>query len=275
MKRNTKSTAESFAEYGALAYTNPKMPIVYGPMESRRLGTVLGINLLGEGQKVCSFDCPYCDLGPTTLRLNKLKTGAQFPSLADLESALKENLQTAHQSSQKINALVLSGNGEPTLHPLFPEAVDLILKARSLYMPGTPVSVLTNGANLETRKIVEALNKLDSRMVKVDAGNERVFKFMNSPLVRSSITKVISGIHNLNDVTIQSFFIQGIVDNTQAADIEDWIEVIGLIKPKAVHIHGMSRVPAARGLIAPDEDTLYSIASKLERRTQIRSLVFP
>jgi wyosine [tRNA(Phe)-imidazoG37] synthetase (radical SAM superfamily) len=144
-----------------------------------------------------------------------------------------------------------------------------------LYLPGVPVSILTNGANLDTRKIVDAMNKLDERMVKVDAGNERVFKRLNSPLVRVSITKVISCIHSLKDVIIQSFFVQGAVDNTQAADIEDWIEVIGLIKPKAVHIHGMNRMPASRGLKAADEDTLYMIASKLERRTHIRSLVFP
>lgn len=36
---------------------------VFGPVNSRRLGTSLGINLLPNDGKVCSFDCIYCEVG--------------------------------------------------------------------------------------------------------------------------------------------------------------------------------------------------------------------
>ena len=36
---------------------------VFGPVQSRRLGVSLGINLLPADGKVCSFDCIYCDCG--------------------------------------------------------------------------------------------------------------------------------------------------------------------------------------------------------------------
>lgn len=266
---------ESFTEYESLQYTKPVTGIVYGPYASRRLGNSLGINLLGDGQKVCSFDCPYCDLGRTEIRLNRLKADALFPSLESIESALREGFLKSHQSVPKADHIAISGNGEPTLHPFFPDAMDLIVKARDTYLPSTKIIVFTNGANLDIRRVADALNRADERFLKFDAGNDRVFKEINSPLVRSSLSKILCGVRLLKDVVIQSFFVQGTVDNTIPGDIEDWMEVIGLVKPKAVHIHGMSRVPAVSGLKRCDEDTLYTISSRLERRTQIRSLVFP
>ena len=34
---------------------------IFGPVHSRRLGVSLGINLLPDDGKVCSFDCIYCE----------------------------------------------------------------------------------------------------------------------------------------------------------------------------------------------------------------------
>ena len=39
--------------------------IVYGPVHSRRLGLSLGINVLPRHQKVCTFNCSYCQYGWT------------------------------------------------------------------------------------------------------------------------------------------------------------------------------------------------------------------
>ena len=36
---------------------------VFGPIHSRRLGTSLGINLMPNDGKICSFDCLYCEAG--------------------------------------------------------------------------------------------------------------------------------------------------------------------------------------------------------------------
>ena len=36
---------------------------IYGPIHSRRLGMSLGINLMPNDGKICSFDCLYCEAG--------------------------------------------------------------------------------------------------------------------------------------------------------------------------------------------------------------------
>lgn len=247
--------------------------ITYGPIDSRRFGKVIGINILGTENKVCSFDCGYCDLGSTQMRLNRLKRDVKFPTPEEVTEALNSTFRDIHENGPAINAISIAGNGEPTLHPDFPEVIDAILAARDRWLPGKPVQILTNGANLDTRKISEALNKLDERIVKIDAGNEKTFKAVNAPLSRTTLARVLAGLRNLKDVVVQSLFIQGIVDNTKPSDIDDWIEVIAIVKPKMVHIHGMSRQPAIPGFLRCDEDTLYTIASRLERKTQIKSIV--
>ncbi len=42
-----------------------KSGIIYGPVYSRRLGISLGINLLGNEEKICTFNCKYCKCGWT------------------------------------------------------------------------------------------------------------------------------------------------------------------------------------------------------------------
>ena len=36
---------------------------IFGPINSRRLGSSLGVNLSPNDGKVCSFDCVYCEAG--------------------------------------------------------------------------------------------------------------------------------------------------------------------------------------------------------------------
>lgn len=262
-------------EYAALALRDSKMPVVYGPIKSRRFGLSLGLNILSDEKKACSFNCGYCDLGKSEVRLNKIKSEISFLSLDQLQIELRNGLAQHRAHTEKIESLLLSGNGEPTIYPLFPEAVAEILKARNEFLPDAKISILTNGAHLDSRKIVEALNLLDDRIVKIDVGNEKLFKAMNAPLSRASLSSLISNMKSLKDFSVQAMFVQGAIDNTLPADLEDWIEVLGLLRPKKVHIHTINRVPSQTGLKPVDEDTLYTIASRLERRTQIKSLVFP
>ncbi len=263
-------------EYAALLLREQKsMPAVYGPVQSRRFGFALGVNLLGEGKKACSFDCAYCDLGRTEVRLNKLKSEISFPTFEDLTRQLDEGFSKARVGTEKIKTILISGNGEPTLHPMFSEIVDLLLKMRATYLPDTEIVLVTNGAHFDSRKVYEAANKLDQRVLKIDVGNEKSFKALNSPLSRSNLSSVIRHARHLKDFIVQAMFVHGSLDNTTNTDLDDWIEVLGLIRPKLVHIQTISRVPATSGLKALDEDSLYTIASKLERRTQIKSLVFP
>lgn len=262
------------SEYENLNYLDHSWDLIYGPVESRRYGRSLGINLLGS-QKACSFDCVYCELGRSELRMNQIKKDLNFADLGDLKKRLTERIRVLNAKEDTyFDSIVLSGNGEPTLYPHFYDAVEIIMAAQQELCPDAKVVALTNAAHLDNKKVVAGLNSLDERVVKVDAGNVQLFKRLNNPLIRGDLDKVLAGIRRLDDCVVQSMFIQGAIDNTRNEHIEEWIEVVGMIRPKSVQIYTLDRVPASSDLKKVDEDTLHVIASKLKRRTQIESIVF-
>lgn len=248
--------------------------LVYGPVQSRRLGLSLGINILGP-VKLCSYDCGYCDLGPSEVRLNQLKKSDAFPAPAEIEEALRKRLRELKQENLKPDHLTLSGNGEPTLHTDYAEVVQKILQVRQDFLPTTKVVALSNGAQLDNKKVVMGLNLLDERLIKFDAGSDQMLKRINGPLVRTNVARLLSGIRKLKDVVLQSMFVQGAVNNATSEHLEEWVEAVAMVAPKAVHICGLNRPTVDPRITPVDEDTLYTVASKLKRRCETEILVFP
>ena len=115
--------------------------LVFGPISSRRLGKSLGVNLMPEIGKICSFDCIYCECGwnPENKRTNKL------PKKEVYEITLEERLKELVGTEMEPDSITFSGNGEPTLHPDFAEIIDITLRLRNQYIPNAKISVLTNG----------------------------------------------------------------------------------------------------------------------------------
>ena len=251
-----------------------KTDLIYGPLQSRRLGLVLEVNPLGAS-KICSFNCGYCNLGSTELRLNQVKKDYAFPTPDVIAEKLSEQLLHHVQAKTPLTAISISGNGEPTLHPEFEVIIDRLLQVRNRIWSSLPIVVLTNGARLDERKIVEALNKVEECQLKVDAGNDRALKKVNAPLSRTTVSSLINGAQGLKNLSVQAFFAAGSVDNTSAADVEDWIEVVGLLRPRKVYIHGCNQTPWDPSVQACPEEVLDIIASKLERRTQIKASIHP
>jgi wyosine [tRNA(Phe)-imidazoG37] synthetase (radical SAM superfamily) len=245
------------------------MELIYGPVQSLRYGSSLGVNLLGAS-KVCSYNCVYCHLGPTTLTMNKVRKDYVFPQLEEIKASFREYVKRTVPTDH----IVISGNGEPTLHPQFAEAVQLILDLRTEHMPGTKVICLSNGAHLDSKKVVAGMNLLDERVIKVDAGNDNLMQKINDPLVRINMAKFLSGVRKLTDCTVQSLFVEGELNNCSAEVLDEWMEVVGMIKPKNVQLCTVTRAGFMPGIRAVEDDVLYGIAFKLKKRTGLESQVF-
>jgi wyosine [tRNA(Phe)-imidazoG37] synthetase (radical SAM superfamily) len=246
------------------------MDLIYGPITSQRYGTTLGVNLLGA-EKVCSYNCGYCHLGPTQLTMNKIRKDYEFPTTEQLAEAFREYIK----KSVAIDAVVISGNGEPTLHPAFDEVVAEIMRLRDEHLPDKRVIVLSNGAHLDTKKVAAGMNLVDERVIKVDAGNDTLMQKINDPLVRINMAKFLVGVRKLKDCVVQSLFIDGEFNNVSNEAIDEWMEVIGMIKPKSVQLCTLSRPGWHPNLRAVDVDVLDGIAFKLKKRTGLESQVFP
>ena len=241
--------------------------IVYGPLSSRRFGKSLGINLLPIDQKVCNFDCVYCQYkeGPG---------GQGFASFPEIYTQLLADFERIRDQKIKIDWIMLSGNGEPTLHPDFPGVVDSLITLRDLHFPKVPLGILSNSSTCHKGEIRNALSKLDGRFMKLDAGSLYIFHDINRPFTPLLWGDVIEGLCNLPDVVLQSMFVTGKVDNTDEKAVNDWIETVECIRPLEVQIYTVDRAPQEEGILPVEEALLNDISKKLLLKTQIWSVVY-
>jgi wyosine [tRNA(Phe)-imidazoG37] synthetase (radical SAM superfamily) len=127
---------------------------------------------------------------------------------------------------------------------------------------------------LGSAQVISALNLVDGRHVKIDAGSEAMFLEMNSPTFDIGLYDVMRHLSKLNDFTVQSMFTRGRRDNAVDAEVEKWIEVIAKVKPKEVHIYTLERPPADGKIRAVEPAVLQSIAQRLTARTGVSARVW-
>ena len=77
--------------------------LVFGPISSRRLGRSLGINHIPA--KHCSYDCVYCQVGPT--KPLTLKRQAFFTTEA-IKQDVAERILAVEKEGGQIETLVVS-----------------------------------------------------------------------------------------------------------------------------------------------------------------------
>ena len=153
---------------------------IYGPVSSWRLGRSLGIDLLGGGPKVCSFDCCYCQLGPR--KGYSLKRRVYVPT-KKVVSELLALPQTP------IDFITFSGCGEPTLAKNLGRAIRAVKRLRP-----EPVAVLTNSGLLAQRQVRRELMLADLVALKLDADSEEIFRLVNRPAKALKLKEIIRGI---------------------------------------------------------------------------------
>jgi len=248
--------------------------IVFGPVESRRFGRSLGVNPLPPDRKLCTFDCPYCECGPTSHAESRRLDRQPFPPAADVLAALENALQGLAQGNTAIDSLTLTGNGETTLHPAFDEIVGGVIALRDRLLPGADVVVLTNGTRLGHPAVRRALDRVDLCAVKIDAGRESTFQLINRPLEPVTLHAIAEAAAQLPRAVVQSLFVRGVVDNTGDIEIEKWIERVALVHPQSVQVYSLERKPAEAGLIAVPRHDLEGIAERLTGQTHLPVVVY-
>ena len=137
---------------------------VYGPIQSRRLGVTVGINPLGHENKICSYNCSYCELGETKVRMGQIERDVKFQKPEVINDQLRAELLKVDRDSMAIDSICVSGNGEPTLYPYFKELSEMIYGSRNELLRKPKIHLLTNGAHFDRKKVASALNFYDGSM---------------------------------------------------------------------------------------------------------------
>lgn len=239
--------------------------VIFGPVRSRRLGLSLGINLLPVHAKYCSFNCIYCECGWTPSRL---PDHPGFPSTIEVRTFLEQRLQQLVHENHLPDALTFAGNGEPTLHPDFPQITADTIDLRNHYAPDAKVSVLSNSSMIHVPAIFNALLKMDNNILKLDAGHEFLFNLINNPVMPVPFAGLIENLKKFRgNLIIQSMFLRGtvkgqVVDNTASREVEAWIMNLLEIRPRLVMIYPVARATPVHGLEKIGLTELEDIAAK-------------
>lgn len=248
-----------------------KTGIIYGPVNSRRLGRSLGINLSPSSYKACSFNCVYCHYGWTEyLKGDYSEIQSDIPEPDEVRRVLEEVLK----KGTEFDYITFSGNGEPTLHPQFDRIVNLVVDARDQYSPEKKVAILSNSSLLNKKEILEALGRIDLRIMKLDCGNLETFMRVNRPHSSVDYDKVIRNLADMEDIIIQTMLVDGEWGNTNDKQIKDWMDRVEEIKPTHVQLYSLENPPANESLSGLTIKGLHQIGEKTEQKTGVKVEIY-
>ena len=238
---------------------------IYGPIHSRRLGMSLGINLMPNDGKICSFDCLYCEAG-----FNAQGPGKDgVPSREMVKKQLKHKLEEMKEQGQTLDVITFSGNGEPTLHPEFKKVVEDVLRLRNQYFPNAKVSVLSNSTMAGKPAVADALRKVDNNILKLDSAMPRTFRVLNRPVSPNCLPEgVIADLKQFGgQCVVQTIMVRGEyngerVDNTTDDELDALLSAYLQIRPREVMLYSIDRKTPAENLEKVSKEELERIAQR-------------
>ena len=240
---------------------------IFGPIKSRRLGISLGINLLPDDGKVCTFDCLYCECGFNAAHRTKKRLLARN----EVSAALEEKLKEMASKGEYPDVLTFAGNGEPTIHPDFDAIIDDTIALRNRYCPDAKISVLTNATQITKEKVFEALKRVDNNILKLDTIDSDYISFLDRPTGKYDLSEIIGCMKAFEGkAIIQTMFLKGNVNGVDVNNTTDeyvlpWIEAVKEIAPRECMIYTIDRETPVKGLQKATKEELDNIVEKLQK----------
>lgn len=213
--------------------------IVFGPIQSRRLGASLGVNLLPAHGKICNFDCVYCECG-----WNKDgRDDKKLPGYEEVSNALESRLRQLSENGTIVDTITFSGNGEPTMNPDFPQIIDKTLQLRDKFYPHAKVSVLSNATLIAREAVFQALCKVDNPIMKIDASSDQLIRKINKPAGSYNLDDIVEGLKRFDgNFILQTMFLRS-EDFDTVADgaLERWMDLVRELRPREVMVYTIDR----------------------------------
>lgn len=210
------------------------------------MGDSLGINLLPEKGKICSFDCIYCECG-----WNKDgRNDTRLPSAEKVRNDLETKLKHCKANQINIDSITFSGDGEPTLNPEFPQIIDDTIRLRNQYYPNSKITVLSNATRVHLPEVFNALRKVDNPTMKIDAPTNDLVEKINHPAPGYDINKVVEALKQFNgDFIMQTMFLKSKdFDSSSPEVLNGWMDIVRLLKPREVMVYTIDRPTPEEGL---------------------------
>ena len=233
----------------------------YGPFQSRRLGLSLGIDILPKN-KLCTYNCVYCEIGPTIAVVSP-ENRINAPPSSNFRKELKDILKYVPH----LTSLTFGYNGEPTLNENLLDFYTITLDVRrDLKWDCDPplITLFTNSSTLYLEEIRERVKHFDLVLAKLDAATENDFKNTNRPhkdspdvnTIVESLVKLRKDMKN-NKLAIQCLicnsYREDFISNDNIENIKQLAYAIKKIRPDIVQLYSIARIPSEYFVYAIDE----------------------
>ncbi|MBY9008946.1 MAG: hypothetical protein KGD74_03660 [Candidatus Lokiarchaeota archaeon] len=234
----------------------------YGPFNSRRLGVSLGVDIL-PNYKLCSYNCVYCEIGPT-YQVVSPENRIKAPPSSNFRRELKDILKYVPH----LDSITFGYNGEPSLNDNLLDFYKIAFDVRSeLKWTGTPplLTLFTNSSTLYIDEIRERVKHFDLVLAKLDAATDEDLKQTNRPHIDCpDISRIVESLIKLRkDMPDKKLAVQCLISNSynksfysnnNPENIKQLAELITKIKPDMVQLYSIARVPSEYFVYAIDED---------------------
>lgn len=236
-----------------------EMSFIFGPVSSRRLGVSLGIDVVPR--KWCTFDCIYCEVGPTTHK------SATVQHLVDTGQILAQIAQVLKKPGLKLDFITLAGSGEPTLNSDLGAIVSGIRK-----LTDTPVALLTNGSLFFREDVRRAVRDIDLIIPSLDCVDEAAFQTVNRPHPSLTPAAIIQGLKELRrdfdgKIWLEILLVKDF--NDQSHHINKLVTAVRDIRPDRIQLNTVVRPPAYSAAKPVSLQDLEAILARLGDRTEI------
>ena len=185
-------------------------------LSRRSRGISIGLNV--NPDKLCNFDCIYCQVDRTTpatvtkfdLAVAEEELRAMIDIVQSGEIARHPPFDSVPRDKLRLNDIALSGDAEPTTLPNFSRTIGMIAGVKP---QGVKIVLITDAGGLDRADVKLGLELMDANdgevWAKLDAGTEEYFKLINRTKIPfARILKNIATCAKARPIIIQSLFMK-------------------------------------------------------------------
>ena len=264
---------------------------VYAVVSRRSKGVSIGINL--NPDKVCNFDCVYCQVDrktpPVVRDVDVARLREELEDILDRvqsgELFETERFRATPPALRRLNDIAFSGDGEPTTCPEFGEAVVQVAEVRRRRgLDDVKLVLITNASRLHHLPVRRALEVLDANngeiWAKLEAGTEAYYRTVDRTTIPfQRIVSNITEAAKVRPVVIQALFLKMRGEPPPAEELKAFCARLNDIQAaggriKLVQVYTVAREPAERWVAALSDGEVDAIVAQVQRETGLHAEAF-
>ena len=234
---------------------------VYPVLSRRSRGVSIGVNL--NPDKICNFDCIYCQVDRTTTSETRFVEMQQLLEELDQMLALVssgELFQSEHFSDvpkhlQRLNDIAFSGDGEPTTYKNFDEIIQACAELKQQHqLSDVKMVLITNASMFHREHVKRGLEIMDANQgeiwAKLDAGSDDYYQLIERTSIPfQQILDNLEAAAQVRPLVIQSLFMQVNQDAPTEKELELYCDRLAQIlaaggQISLVQVYTIARRPA-------------------------------